>query len=391
MGGWQLKLFCCDLDLDLVQELNGDCGLYDLEVRHGRKGLKPGTGTLRQDEHRLWAAKSKAIKEEDVMPRPELPKQDEENETPISYSLFEKLCSHTDRVRAHLDTTGALEKQFEKLHHEANTSNPNWTRDPYGPGYRLCILGACGMTLGAKISTRHKNVMRKYYKDCGLMRDAMTQIEAALDPATGYKDGTPHDFGSPSQQENMANGGAPKEDLIYPGCGMANVWVPDHSRKKSEMKLAHENVMMGIAYHQPNVEDLAQTLASLFFDPSANARTAISSTKADSKPQDFMETARELIKDYKPLRPARKHDDGEPFDPEEVTSTKEKCRGCRAETTKAGKPLLSCGKCKIAKYCSMACQRKDWKEHKQMCGISDLLELVKKLGTDGVVSSMKPT
>ncbi|KAG8692373.1 hypothetical protein FRC08_009820 [Ceratobasidium sp. 394] len=38
---------------------------------------------------------------------------------------------------------------------------------------------------------------------------------------------------------------------------------------------------------------------------------------------------------------------------------------------KPGKPeLLACSACKTAKYCSSACQRKDWKHHKKDCKVS---------------------
>ncbi|EPQ57659.1 hypothetical protein GLOTRDRAFT_128016 [Gloeophyllum trabeum ATCC 11539] len=47
-----------------------------------------------------------------------------------------------------------------------------------------------------------------------------------------------------------------------------------------------------------------------------------------------------------------------------VSDTREKCKACGG----AGKPtLLVCGRCKATKYCSAACQRADWKEHKQVC------------------------
>ncbi|KAK4500823.1 hypothetical protein PRZ48_009015 [Zasmidium cellare] len=385
MGGWQLKLFCCDWDLDLIQDLNGDCGLYDLEVKHGRKGppLEPGTNTIRQDEHRRWAANSKAIREEDVVRRPELPKKDNTEDKEIAYSLFEKLCSHPDRVRKHLDATGLLDETFKKANREAIAASPSWIGDCYGPAYRICILGACGMSLGAKISKQHKNAMRKYYKNCGLMRDAMVQIEAALDEVSGYTEGKCWDFGSPGQQENMAAGGCPKEDRLYPGCGLTNVWVPDHGRQKGEMQLAQKNVIMGIAYHKPSIEDLAQTLASLFFDPYAHPKTNISSTKADSKPEDFMEMARQLIEENNKPRNRKTGEDTE--------DKKEKCGSCGAETTADGKPLLSCGKCKKAKYCSVACQKKEWKYHKQFCGVFDPFGTGQKVGKHGVVSFLKPT
>lgn len=45
------------------------------------------------------------------------------------------------------------------------------------------------------------------------------------------------------------------------------------------------------------------------------------------------------------------------------------CFQCMAKKGKEGAPLLSCGGCKSAQYCSKACQVKNWKEeHKRLCG-----------------------
>ncbi|KAJ7126432.1 hypothetical protein C8R43DRAFT_706866 [Mycena crocata] len=43
--------------------------------------------------------------------------------------------------------------------------------------------------------------------------------------------------------------------------------------------------------------------------------------------------------------------------------TKNLCYSCN----KPGNPLRTCGKCKIARYCSTACQKSNWEVHKQTC------------------------
>ena len=45
------------------------------------------------------------------------------------------------------------------------------------------------------------------------------------------------------------------------------------------------------------------------------------------------------------------------------------CWVCHRTNSKDGKPLLQCGRCKRAKYCSETCQRYDWGEmqHKVEC------------------------
>lgn len=219
-----LKLFCCDWDLDLIQELGRKCGLEELEKKHGKTHRSSG-GQRRQEEHRMWCAKSTGVKEEDVKRTPALP---EDDTAPINYSLFERICSHPEKIRAYLDSTGKLADLMATLRKKARSLPRSEIRDPYYEGYQLNILGACAMTLGARVSVTDREAMRmvsslltlfvhfagadcvKYYKNCGLMRDALKQIEAALDPDTGYKSGTPWDFGSISRDENMMRGGAPK-------------------------------------------------------------------------------------------------------------------------------------------------------------------------------------
>jgi hypothetical protein len=43
------------------------------------------------------------------------------------------------------------------------------------------------------------------------------------------------------------------------------------------------------------------------------------------------------------------------------------CRNCGTEKSKNDEDLKSCGRCRKVKYCGEACQRADWKRHKQAC------------------------
>jgi hypothetical protein len=45
----------------------------------------------------------------------------------------------------------------------------------------------------------------------------------------------------------------------------------------------------------------------------------------------------------------------------------ELCHTCGVLETKQRKKLLRCGKCAAVYYCSVACQRQDWKSHKRDC------------------------
>lgn len=43
------------------------------------------------------------------------------------------------------------------------------------------------------------------------------------------------------------------------------------------------------------------------------------------------------------------------------------CGGCGAKDRLEGEPLLSCGKCKVKKYCGRVCQQAHFKQHKRVC------------------------
>ncbi|PGH27643.1 hypothetical protein AJ80_00656 [Polytolypa hystricis UAMH7299] len=44
------------------------------------------------------------------------------------------------------------------------------------------------------------------------------------------------------------------------------------------------------------------------------------------------------------------------------------CATCQMEKSSDGSQLMNCSRCKRVKYCSVACQRAHWKEHKNVCG-----------------------
>ncbi|EME45516.1 hypothetical protein DOTSEDRAFT_128531 [Dothistroma septosporum NZE10] len=205
MGAWALKLFMCDYDLDLIGHLGVEVGLPALEQQQ--------TGKTATDFRNPASARM----------------LDHQSGRGARYSLYAKLCSHPEVVRKYLDD-GALSRVTADLRRKINAAHEWWLKDCYGPGYHLCILGACTMTLGAVLSNQDKAAIRAVYKNCELMRDAVTQLDAALDLHTGYVNGVPWNFGVSSIGEIEL---ASKEDLAFPAKGMINVRGPDHGRNLS--------------------------------------------------------------------------------------------------------------------------------------------------------------
>lgn len=370
MGAWALSLFCCDYDLDLLQDLDQKCGLPALERAAGRQP-RPGSnsGTAREGEHARIAAMSNISPEA-------------RQKLPINYSMLEKLCSDPVKVRAHLDNTGILARVFTDLKRQVIQVQRSFLRDPYGPGYHICILGACAMTLGARISANDRVAMSRYfapksdfpfqihtltcstsfryYRSCGLMRDAVTQLEHALDPDTGYVNGCPWDFGILGRDDVSAPDLPKKEDALFPGFLMLNVWSPDHGRDKGEKWIFRKAILHTIATCKPGVDDLAQSLASLMFDPYETAKTRISSTKADSHPEKYRIEAERLVRLYDfHTRPAGMQE-----------SSDQKCGSCGKETK-----LSKCGKCQEVYYCDRTCQKADFAKHKVVCPLLTRLKV----------------
>ncbi|KAH7130048.1 hypothetical protein B0J11DRAFT_612756 [Dendryphion nanum] len=63
-----------------------------------------------------------------------------------------------------------------------------------------------------------------------------------------------------------------------------------------------------------------------------------------------------------------------PFDgaTETASFSSATCRGCGISEAANGKALLKCSRCLIAKYCSVKCQRADWKQHKHSCSVKKI-------------------
>ena len=60
------------------------------------------------------------------------------------------------------------------------------------------------------------------------------------------------------------------------------------------------------------------------------------------------------------------------------------CSGCGAAKRPDGKPLLRCGKCKTAQYCSKECQVNMWPTHKAECALKQL-DYAKKRPDEGAL------
>lgn len=132
--------------------------------------------------------------------------------------------------------------------------------------------------------------------------------------------------------------------------------APDHGREKGERAHMESIVMDTIALGvRPSVDDLAMTLACLFFGPYASPRTSISSTKADAQPELFRAEAEKLIASFANLGSKA---------PKHANSV---CGACGASAKPNGSALLTCSECKKRHYCSAQCQKEEWKDHKNMC------------------------
>lgn len=187
------------------------------------------------------------------------------------------------------------------------------------------------------------------------MRDAVTQIEHALDPDTGYVNGCPWDFGILGRDGTSSPLSPPREeDAIYPGFRMLNVWAPDHGRDKGDRWISQQMILHTIADRKPGVDDLAQTLASLMFNPYDSEETRICSSKADSNPEQYRVEAQRLVGLYD-------------FHTRTGNGTQEHysdqtCGSCGQERGPS-----KCSRCQEVNYCNRRCQRADFAKHKVIC------------------------
>ncbi|KAF2165433.1 hypothetical protein M409DRAFT_55829 [Zasmidium cellare ATCC 36951] len=378
MGAWGLSLFQSDLDYDLIGDLNLQLGLKDLEEADGKPRMPDiSPAERRQKENAKVAEHSK--KDMQGVKRFQSPKTPKQDPKEISYSVYAKLCSDLERVRTFLDD-GALAKGMKYYIDWIAKAKKRHLHDPYGPGYYVCLLGACAMTLGAKITDEQRDAMRKRYDNASFMRGAVAQLEKAIE---GYVNGVPWEFDSKGLQDTQLTGGvADEDDLLFPGTGMINVRAPDHGRGREEMDMWKVMVTAQITIKgmKPTPDQLAKCMESLSVNPylekdlsdegewleafcgncgaeeRENGEPLLECTKCKKQKYCSRQCQRKDLKDHK-KRCKVEH-------PNHV------CDACGAKTAKDGEPLLECSKCKVRKYCSRQCQKDDWKTHKTVCKVA---------------------
>lgn len=220
MGAWGLGIFQSDHDYDRVGQLSGDAGVYKLEkedvdaaISQGKKvkmvsdldrNNEPETKELESAYNKTAMKNAKALHKAGKL-------VGEIETVSVHYVIYARVCSNPERIRKHLDT-GVLARMLKDAEKKLKE---NYSGEYDSNGYEFVLLGACGMSIGCELSPSIVTMMKKRYKNVGLMRDAKTQMEAALDEDTGYVNGNPWDFGSLGLKETMESGKfAAKEDRI---------------------------------------------------------------------------------------------------------------------------------------------------------------------------------
>ncbi|SMR49554.1 unnamed protein product [Zymoseptoria tritici ST99CH_1A5] len=333
MGAWALTLFSCDYDLNLVAEFDDQAGLTELELAAGGKDRsKTSPAEQRQaDLERIRRGEDMQGYTVHSFPRPPHACDDE-----IRYSLYAKLCSDPEKVRQYLDS-GVIGRMMDQYGRELVEANKFWQTDAYGPGYQLIILGCCAMTLGAHLSQQDRDLMQAHCGSVHLMRHAVKQVQAALDPDEGYVNGVPWDFMTTSLDT------ADDEDLLFPGTGLSNCMAPDHGRVPTEMAAWREActgliAQGGIHREGMTAAQIAKTKANLAFNP--------------CKGQDKEPVASQKAAGYMRYFP-----DG-------------LCSFCGCRKGEDSEALLVCSRCKSQRYCGKDCQKMAWRYHKKECRVS---------------------
>lgn len=179
MGAWGYGLFEGDHDYDVVSDLTGEAGLYDLQEQDIAKARAPEPEKPSKKTSSKQAPNADAETEDD----------EDEIERCIYYSVFAGHCSDIDTVRTYLETSGAMDKLIDKYTaaFHATKKVEVW----YGPEYKLVLLAACAMSLGVKLRPDFKKLVDKLYAHVGLMELGQKQMEKALKE---YKGGERYEF-----------------------------------------------------------------------------------------------------------------------------------------------------------------------------------------------------
>ncbi|KAK5698623.1 hypothetical protein LTR97_006269 [Elasticomyces elasticus] len=164
MGASGYGLFESDDDADIVFELDEQAGLPELAKKIlAEKAAQNDEGTAKapKDEHRLSL---------------------------LSYHNQDE--SVITAVRDHMNA-GKLQEMVDSYVTQFFAANG---KDYYTPEYKLCILGACAMTLGCTLTTVFKAQLGALYHDTLKMAEARSQMKRALYGPDGFVDGVQYNL-----------------------------------------------------------------------------------------------------------------------------------------------------------------------------------------------------
>lgn len=190
------RRFQSDHDYELIEELNNEANLPQLEM--AIKGLDytppppqlEGMGIhLANSGKALFVGQNASVYVSDLL-RKGLGR--------TNYSMYRPFCSDVATVRKHLDAGGVLDKMLadkeRKMMLDERSSDPG--KVSAGPAYEFVFLCACAMSLGCKLSTYTRDVLKKVYMCSGLLEGAVLQMKKALFGPKGFVEGRPYNFGS---------------------------------------------------------------------------------------------------------------------------------------------------------------------------------------------------
>lgn len=129
--------------------------------------------------------------EEDAQAAAKAAGKSEKEFSSIYYTLYGE--SHPEEIREHLDSGVLTEMIANKEASILAMPTKEQELEFYfrDPCYIYVLLGACAMTLGCQLPESYIEMMKKVYREGGLMPDALKQMERALFGPDGYTNGVP--------------------------------------------------------------------------------------------------------------------------------------------------------------------------------------------------------
>jgi hypothetical protein len=206
-------LFQSDHDFDIVDELASEAGVSQLQKEAQAKLKAEGRDKEADD---------------------------------IYYSINSYACSDPKLVRKHLDS-GVLAKLIADK--EAKLLTIPEKHEWHDPCYIYVLLGVCAMTLGCQLPESYISMLKKVYREGGLMPVALKQMKKALFGPDGFENGVPYDFEVKSFEQmametdrKPGSSGIISMNVIGPG-GIFNTGMGDSTTSKiiKELRDKHNN------------------------------------------------------------------------------------------------------------------------------------------------------